>query len=453
MSIQVSSNPETIAPNPASSAMLDGYLFSLVSRLPALNLTTLDVDIAALVQGLREHALLRLQELQTPTTRDEEWRFTDLSSLVQVEFQAADRTPPIDRTQLDPFLFPEAAQSRLVFVNGVYSPELSNTEALPEGVMVTNLLSASGQSQGYHHLGKQPGGDEVFAVLNTAGLADAALVLISANQTIAPPIHLLFVTVSGTTSALNQPRCLVVAGTGSSATLIEEYVGIGQGADFINAVTEIWVEPNARVHHSRVQRESTSAFHIGRTAVSQGRDSHYTCNAVSLGARLSRHNLEVMQTGEQTETILNGLTLIGGEQVADTHSAIVYTKPHGRSRQLHKCIVDDRAHGVFNGKVFVSKAAQLTDAGQINRNLLLSPKARIDTKPQLEIIADNVKCSHGATVSQLDEEEVFYLQSRGLDQATSQKLLIYGFAIEVINQIPVPSLQNTLSQVIKERAF
>jgi Fe-S cluster assembly protein SufD len=239
--------------------------------------------------------------------------------------------------------------------------------------------------------------------------------------------------------------------------LIEDYVSsltphsLPLIPNFTNAVTEIWVEENAQVSHTRIERESGAAFHIGKSAIAQARDSRYTCNAITLGAKLSRHNLEVFQTGEQTETTLNGLTMIAEQQLADTHSAIALNHPHGTSNQLHKCIVADRAHAVFNGKVFVPQAAQLTNAGQLNRNLLLSPKARVDTKPQLEITADNVKCSHGATVSQLDDEEVFYLQSRGLDEDDARNLLINAFATEIINQLPLASLRETLSKVISQQ--
>jgi Fe-S cluster assembly protein SufD len=238
-------------------------------------------------------------------------------------------------------------------------------------------------------------------------------------------------------------------------TLIEEYThrrDVEEAAVyFTNAVTEIWVEENAQVNHTIIERESGAAFHIGKSAIAQARDSRYTCNAITLGAKLSRHNLEVFQTGEQTETTLNGLTMVALQQLADTHSAIALNHPYGTSNQLHKCIVADRAHAVFNGKVFVPKAAQLTNAGQLNRNLLLSPKARVDTKPQLEITADNVKCAHGATVSQLDAEEVFYLQSRGLDEDDARKLLINAFAAEIINQLPLVSLRERLSTAVSNQ--
>ncbi|MBV8886462.1 MAG: Fe-S cluster assembly protein SufD, partial [Chroococcidiopsidaceae cyanobacterium CP_BM_RX_35] len=226
---------------------------------------------------------------------------------------------------------------------------------------------------------------------------------------------------------------------------------VPQPAQLTNAVTEIWLEADAQVNHTRVERESPEAFHIGKTAIAQARNSRYTCNAITLGAKLSRHNLEVFQRGEQTETTLNGLVTITGQQMTDTHSTIALNYPHGTSTQLHKCIIANQAHAVFNGKIFVPQSAQLTNAGQLNRNLLLSPKARVDTKPQLEITADNVKCTHGATVSQLDEEEIFYLQSRGLDATEASHLLINAFATEIINKIPVASLQQTLIAAVSHQ--
>jgi Fe-S cluster assembly protein SufD len=216
-------------------------------------------------------------------------------------------------------------------------------------------------------------------------------------------------------------------------------------------VTEVWVAGNAEVNHTRVQRESAQAFHIGKTVVSQARDSRYTCTAISLGALLSRHNLEVFANGEQTQTALNGLTLLAEQQVGDTHSTIAFSQPHGSSQQVHKCIVDDRAHAIFNGKIFVPKLAQLTDAAQLSRTLLLSPKARVDTKPQLEITADNVKCAHGATVSQLEADELFYLQSRGIDADQARSLLIYAFAVDVIDRIPIAARRADLRTLLGDR--
>jgi Fe-S cluster assembly protein SufD len=459
MSIQVSSsNSEVMQRSPHTR---DRYLLHLLEQTASP-----ETDLE-LLQSLRTQSKLLVQEQAFPTTRDEEWRFTDLSSLLQVSFEALTSQPEVSLEQIAPFTLPEAADSRLVFVNGVYQPQLSSIKDLPKGLYVGSLselltgklegaitpegklLRIALQSRLSRYLGKQPGAAELFTALNTANLTDAAIIWAAKNLVVETPIHLLFVSTAVASPVFSQPRCLVVAESNSALTFVEEYVGMGEDVYFTNAVTEVWVEVNAQVNHSRIQCESKAAFHIGKTAISQARDSRYTCNAISLGGKVSRHNPEIFQTGEQTETHLNGLTIALNEQLSDTHSAIAYSKPHGSSRQLHKCIISDKAHGVFNGKVFVPQAAQLTDAEQLNRNLLLSPKARVDTKPQLEIVADNVKCTHGATVGQLDADEVFYLQSRGIDAASARSLLVYAFAFEVIEQVAIASLQQTLTHLLK----
>lgn len=464
MSIQVSPSP---IPNPEESVTSvltdrDPDLTELLNLCQGLN-QVLEPETLAWVQELRSSAAAWACQCPLPTTRDEEWRFTDLSSLRQVGFQVPVQKVDLALEEIASSTLPEAANSRLVFVNGVYAPQLSAVVDLPDGLVVSNLagLPINYHSRVQDYLAQQEGSEEVFTALNTSGFTDVAVVWVPKNLVVETPIHLLFISDLSGTPTMFQPRCLVVAEAGSSVTLIEDYLNqiniespeegeaeVDEGVYFTNAVTEIWIEENAQVSHTRIERDSPEAFHIGKSAIAQARDSRYTCNAINIGARLSRHNLEVFQTGEQTETTLNGLTMIAGKQLADTHSAITLTQPYSTSRQLHKCIVADRAHAVFNGKVFVPKAAQLTDAGQLNRNLLLSPRARVDTKPQLEITADNVKCSHGATVSQLDDEEIFYLQSRGLNETDARHLLINAFAAEIINTLPLASLREILSQAV-----
>ncbi|MEH1998264.1 MAG: Fe-S cluster assembly protein SufD [Nostoc sp.] len=449
MSIQVSPSP---IPNSnlvsLTSTLLDKdtYLTELLNQVTA-------TKTEGWLQELREGAASWVRHSTIPTTREEEWRFTDLSSLRKVQFNVETGNYP----SLEFDILPEAANSRLVFVNGVFAPELSAVSDLPSGIVVSNLagLSAVEQEGVRQYLAQAEGAQEVFTALNTAGITDAAVVWVKKNVVVETPIHLVFISVAGETATISQPRCLVVAEGGSQVTLVEEYVAgkmpTPQDKEITyltNAVTEVWVGDNAQVSHTRVEQEGAEAFHIGKTAIAQARDSRYTCHAITLGAKLSRHNLEILQTGEQTQTTLNGLTVITGKQLSDTHSAIALNYPHGTSDQLHKCIVGDRAHAVFNGKVFVPKRAQLTNAAQLNRNLLLSSKARVDTKPQLEITADNVKCAHGATVSQLEDDEIFYLQSRGIDENDARKLLINAFAAEVINQIPIPSLREILLNTV-----
>jgi Fe-S cluster assembly protein SufD len=420
---------------------------SLLDRDPfltgLLNQVTVSEKDDCLKQ-LRDGAAKWVRHSVIPNTREEEWRFTDLSSLKQVDFKLG----MFQKTSLESDILPEVSQ-QLVFVNGVYSPDLSNTENLPSGLIVGNLDVLSSEIVG-EYLAQAEGAKEVFTALNTAALNDVAVVWVGKNVVVEKPIHLLFISVSGESATISQPRVLVVAESNSQVTLIEEYIASSQneGVYFTNSVTEIWVNENAQVSHNRIAREGAAAFHVGKTAVTQARYSRYSCNAVTVGGKISRHNLEILQTGEQTETTLNGLTVIANNQLADTHSALSLNHPHGVSKQLHKCIIGDRAHGVFNGKIFVPKLAQLTNASQLNRNLLLSSKSRIDTKPQLEITADNVKCAHGATVSQLEDDQIFYLQSRGIDENNARKLLVNGFAMEVINFIPVASLRESLLRTV-----
>ncbi|NJK74913.1 MAG: Fe-S cluster assembly protein SufD [Microcoleus sp. SU_5_6] len=409
------------------------------------------------LQKVRDAAASWLQDASFPTVRDEEWRFTDLSPLLQVRLNL----PEIDESKIQladfilPVKSPEQLPYRLVFVNGILAPHLStvrspNLPNLPIELYAGNLsdVPEAYQARIDDILSQQKPQNDVFAALNFAGLTDAAVVFVPANLPVEMPIHLLFLTVSGASPTIAQPHCLIVAERGSKVTLIEDYATIGKVPAFTNAVTEVFVGENAEVNHVRLQRESWDVFHVGKSSIEQSRNSRYSCHAINMGGKISRHNLDVVQRGEGTETTLNGLTSAFGEQVADTHSSIGFNHPHGTSRQLHKCIVGNKARAVFNGKVFVPKAAQLTDAGQLSRNLLLSPRARVDTKPQLEIVADNVKCSHGATVSQLEDDELFYLQSRGLDLETSRYLLIDAFAAEILDKLPVLGVAKMLSTCV-----
>jgi Fe-S cluster assembly protein SufD len=402
------------------------------------------------LQDIRTQAAGYLQEETIPTNKNEEWRFTNLSPLLEQTFTApSQQLPPVNISDL---AIPEAAQSRLVFVNGIHAPQYSSLVNLPAGVFIGNLAAANAAGLAItNYLGKQPGGEEVFTAINTAGINESAVVWLAPDTSIETPIHLLFITTVEDTAIATQPRTLIVLEQRSSATLIQEYLhtSIPDRSYFNNSVTEIWLGDTTKLNHTRLQNEDITAIHIGKTVVSQSQHSSYTGNSIELGSKLSRHNWEIFQIGAQTETHLNGLTMINGEQESDTHSVIALTKPHGITNQLHKCIVDDRAHAIFNGKVFVPQAAQQTNAGQLNRNLLLSSKARIDTKPQLEITADNVKCSHGATVSQLEDDEIFYLQSRGLDVETAKILLINAFAVEIIDRIPVASVREKLAVAVK----
>ena len=393
---------------------------------------------------IRNSAKNWLSSLSVPTRKDEDWRFIDLSSLTAGKFV----TPSDTTRSLGTTTISETESSRLVFINGVYSSELSNVSQVSTGVYVGSLSNLPSNLDAAQYFAQQPGTD-AFTALNTAGGNEVAVIWANRNAVVEQPIHLLFIADGETETSFAQPRTLVVAETGSRVYLIEEYTGMGEY--FTNAVTEVFVEDNARVEHTRLQQESDTSYHIGKTAVSQRRDSSYTICEINLGAKLCRHNPELWQQGEQTTTNLNGLTVATGEQTSDTHSIVALSQPYGTTNQLHKCIVSDRAHTVFNGKVFVPKAAQHTDATQLNRNLMLSDKARVDTKPELQITADNVKCAHGATVSQLEADEIFYLRSRGLSENDANQLLIDAFAAEIIDRLPLASLRNKITQTIEQK--
>lgn len=403
---------------------------------------------------LRHDADRKLVGARMPTIKDEAWRFTPISALTQERYGMVDRRtapPNVLTADIGRFLMPESETTRLVFVNGVYVHHLSCVKDLPEGVVLMPLGqvgTAIGDALDAHLGTVATLDDDVFATLNARIWDEGALIMISPDVVLERPIQLMFVSAEAEGPYLASPRCLIVAERGSDVTVVEEYVCLQEHVYFTNAVTEVIVGENARVRHCRVQSESRNGFHIARTAVSLARDSRYCSQAVALGARLSRYNLDVLQTAPGTEAQIDGLALIAGHQEADTHTTIDHAFPHGTSRQLHKCIVDDEAHAVFNGRINVRKDAQQTDSAQASRNLLLSDRARVDTKPELEIFADDVKCAHGAAVGQIDADELFYLRSRGLDDGHARDLLTYAFAAEVIDRVPVASLCRQLQAVV-----
>jgi Fe-S cluster assembly protein SufD len=431
------------------TAVAVGYLEGLLASLSQAPATLASTKLEWL-KALRAQALERVGALTLPTARDEAWRFTDISALTRYSFHPL-RTPTALQADDIQHLRIEEATTRLVFVDGVHAPHLSSSGA-DAGVIVSPLASAvkTHAATIASHFGQHgPFHDALFPALNTAFLHDAAVLIVPSETSVATPVHLLFI--STQPDVASHPRILLVAETGSAVTLIEDYVALHEGAYLTNSVVEVAVGANAQVEHVRVQRESGQAFHMASCAVSLGHASRYHSVSIALGAQISRLDLQVLQTAEAAECALDGLALIGSQQLADTHTFIDHAKPHGVSRQLHKCIVGGAAHAVFNGKVMVRPGAQKTDSAQSSRNLLLTGKALVDTQPQLEIFADDVKCTHGATVGQLDSEEVFYLQSRGLPETVARNLLTYAFGAEVIDRISVVSLRRQLEQTVLEQ--
>jgi Fe-S cluster assembly protein SufD len=396
----------------------------------------------------RAQALERANALTVPTARDEEWRFTDISPLTKLNFRLAADAPRLTMADISGFVVPEAI-ARLVFVDGVFAPALSAVTGLPQGVVVASLATALDAHAAAiePHLARHASFEgEVFPALNTACLREGAFVRVAGNRKYPAPIQLLFVSTQAGMAAY--PRCLVIAEAGSECTLIEDYVSLGDAVYFNNAVTEVVVGEGAQVRHVRVQGEAAGAYHIATCAASLAKDARYASHTVTLGARLSRFNLGIVQQGDGAEVVLDGLAIIAGRQLADTHTLMDHARPHGRCRQVHKCIVDGGAHAVFNGKILVRPGAQLTDSSQQSRCLLLSERAHVDAKPQLEIFADDVKCAHGAAIGQIDAEQLFYLRSRGLPESRARKLLTYAFAAELIARIPVPSLVERLERAV-----
>ena len=432
----------TAASHPASHP----YVASLLAGSSAVPKSP-----AAWLDARRVAALERANALSVPTTRDEEWRFTDLAPLTKLQFQPAADAAKLSLTDIAAWSLAEAAV-QLVFVDGIYAPALSRRGDVPAGISVLPLAEALKTHNALvePHLTKIASGEnELFTALNTAFLQYGVFIHAAKNAVMKAPIHLLFVATRKGVAAY--PRCLVVAETGSECCIIEDYVAQGEEAYLTDAVTEIAVAANAAVRHIKLQRENTKAFHIGTCAVTLDKDARYLSHAVSFGARLSRNNLAVTQRGEGAHAQIDGIALIGGRQLADTHTLMDHTKPNGTCEQSHKTIVGGAAHAVFNGKVFVREGAQLTDSSQQSRNLLLSDKAHVDTKPQLEIFADDVKCAHGATVGQLDADHLFYLKSRGIPEAQARNLLTYAFGAEIIDRIPVPSLVAQLEKAVMAR--
>lgn len=427
----------------------DRYLKDLLQGQSQLSASPLER-----LNQLRSNAVNRVNALNLPTKNDEEWRFTDISPLTKVSFQPVRVASPLQSSDVEHFYLTETV-TRLVFIDGIYAPHLSTQIAETSknsGVVVSSLAAASSEDLAAieSHLGYHTElQDNIFAALNTAFLHEGALIIVPRNISVETPVHLLFIATQKEVSS--HPRCLLIAEPGSTVTVIEDYVTLQEETYVTNTVAEFVLADSAHVNHIRIQRDSKEAFHMANCSVSLARESRYQSVSVALGARISRYNLNVLLQGEGAECTADGLALISNRQLADTHACIDHIKPHCTSHQLHKCIIDDAAHAVFNGKIIVRPGAQLTNSTQSNRNLLLTSKARIDTKPQLEIFADDVKCAHGATVGQLDNEEIFYLKSRGLSEVTARNLLTYAFGAEVIERIPIASLKFRLEQAVHEQ--
>jgi len=407
--------------------------------------------------ALKQQAQDRLTQLKLPGVKDEDWRFVRLRPLTNIAFVPAHQVKAtVTAKMVAHYAIAEADGQRLVFINGQYSAEFSDLSRLKAQPGVQG--GAFGQDAALpgaaaEKLGKVAHyyADDYFANLNSAGFGDGAYLLVEKDTSVEGVIQVLYLSTESADAFAVHPRNLFVLGRGSKANVVEDYIGPHGGVYFNNVLSEIDLSESATLHHTRVQRDGRAAYHIARTTIDLARGSTYNSTNISLGALFSRYDVYGNGDAEQIDCTLDGLALIDGKQVSDTHTVMDHRKAHGESHQLHKMIVDDEAHAVFNGKVFVRPQAQIIDAYQLNRTLLLAPKAKVNAKPQLEIFADDVKCTHGATIGQLEEDQLFYLKSRGLSEAEARDLLVYAFAAEVIELIPIESLKHSLEEIVSQR--
>ncbi len=401
------------------------------------------------LHAIRKAAINRFGKLGFPTSRHEEWRFTSISPIAREKFQVAPRsvagfpTPlEIDRVSL-----PGLSVPRLVFVDGNFSEKLSSP---PPGVTAGNLADAPADQISENLARIAPYDTEAFTALNTGFLRDGAFISVAAGKIVDTLVLMYLSTGEDERPLASYPRNLMVLGRDARATVIEHYASLKPGRYLTNAVTEISLAEGASADLMKIQRESARAYHVGSTYVRLGPRSTFRSNSISLGGQLVRNNIAAVLDGEGCDCTLNGLSLGTGSQLVDNHTTIDHAKPNSTSHEVYKAILDGRSKGVFNGKIFVRKDAQKTDAKQTNKTLLLSEEATMNTKPQLEIFADDVKCTHGATVGYLDAEHLFYLRSRGISRDDARDILTFAFAADVTGRIPLPPVRDFLEKILHE---
>jgi Fe-S cluster assembly protein SufD len=398
---------------------------------------------------IRRAALDRFAHLRFPTTRDEEWRFTNVGPIADTPFGEA-AAAPVTRADLAPFLVKQLSCTSLVFVNGRFAPQLSSLLPVPRGAQVTSLAGVLASDPGLAdpYFTRCAGYEkQAFTALNTAFTEDGAFVYVPARTVVPEPIHLIYFTTTST-PAVTHPRTIIVVGDNSQVKVVETYAGARGDHYFTNAVTEIVCGERSVAEHYRVQRESFAAYHVSSTHLYLEKASTFSQQNIVFGGAIVRNDVGAVLDAEGIECTLNGLYLGNGRRLIDNHTAIDHAKPHCASHEIYKGMLDDHARGVFNGKIFVREDAQKTDAKQTNQVLLLSDDATINTKPQLEIYADDVKCTHGATVGQLDEESLFYLRARGIGREQARAILVHAFASDIIDRVTIEPLRAALEDAL-----
>jgi Fe-S cluster assembly protein SufD len=404
------------------------------------------------LKSLREDAFTRFCERGFPTTHDEDWRFTNVSAIARTEFSRARKgAVGLAKGDLESWRI-EDATAELVFVDGHFSRELSDLGKLPPGVVVSSLEAeiTHDASAIEAHLGRYLDTHrDPFSALNTAFVEDGAYVRVRRGTIVEQPIHLLFVSTAGEVPTVTYPRNLLIFEDEVQATVIEEYVSLDAGTVFSNSATELVAGESATVSHYMIEREHREAFNVSTLRIQQGRSANVASHSLLLGGGLVRNNVHPVLAGEGGECLINGLFVGNGRQHLDNYMHVEHASPHCSSRQFYNGILDGHSHGVFHGRIVVHKDAQKTDAKQTNRNLLLSDDAQIDTKPQLEIYADDVKCTHGATIGQIEENALFYLRSRGIDEVSARRLLLQAFASECLDRMKAGSARNYAEELIQ----
>ena len=409
------------------------------------------------IRRLRVEAWEQFLSLGFPSTRDEDWRFTSVAPIADGDFALALPSPAVQtESAVAPFRLPLTLAAELVFVDGRYAPALSRRGTLPHGARVESL-AASLATDGYGlapYLGHvAPFQRQPFVALNTAFLGEGACIRLPAGAILAAPIHVLFVSTGAQRgrSIMTHPRVLVVLDGNSQASLVETHAGPAGARYLTNAVTEVVLGENAVLDHYKLQYESDEAYHVGAMYLEAQRSATCTSNSISMGGALVRNEIVASLDGEGVECTLNGLYLADAARLVDHHTTIDHARPHCGSRELYKGILSDHARGVFNGKIIVRPDAQKTDARQTNRALLLSEDALINTKPQLEIFANDVKCTHGAAVGQLDDDARFYLRSRGLSDEEARRMLVHAFAADVLNRLPLAAVRTHVEERLQQQ--
>ncbi|MGH7520425.1 MAG: Fe-S cluster assembly protein SufD [Gemmatimonadales bacterium] len=405
----------------------------------------------AWLKDLRAGSIARFGDLGFPNMKQEAWRFTSVAPIAEASFELARAGSHIPKPEaIQPFLVGES-RHRLVFVNGFFEPSLSTTSTGRFRVQSLAQALTENPEVIQQHLCKYASTDNrPFCALNTAFVRDGAFVHVPAQETVADPIELLFV-VTDPEQIVVQPRNLVVVEREARASLVETFASLDQGVYWTNAVTEVVAGDGARVDYHRVQRESGRAYHVATTQTHQGRDSTVHLHTVAFGAALARHDIGAVLAGPGGTLILNGLYLLAGQQHADHHTTIDHAADHCESHEYFNGVLDEKSRGVFTGRIIVRPGAQKTDSKQTNNNLLLSADAHADSQPQLEIYADDVKCTHGSTVGPLDPRALFYLRSRGIGEHEARRLLTYGFAAEILGRMDVASLRAQLDRIVRDR--